>query len=116
MDPLRVLIVEDEIIIALELEAIVKEVAAATCILRGSVGSAKRALRDEHVDLALLDVDVTNGRTYEMACLLRQDHVPCVFVSSTSPGDVPKELREVPFVRKPFHPAEIGRALEAVLR
>jgi DNA-binding response OmpR family regulator len=116
MDPLRVLIVENEIIIALELEAIVEELAGATCILRGSVAGAKKALRNEQVDLALLDIDVLNGDTYDVARLLRRDHVPCVFVSSTPPREVPKELREIPFVKKPFRPSEVGRALEAALR
>jgi response regulator of citrate/malate metabolism len=66
MDPLRVLIVENEIMIALEFEAIVEEIAGAACkcILSGSVAGAKKALRNEHVDLALLDIEVSNERDY----------------------------------------------------
>jgi two-component SAPR family response regulator len=113
--PLKVLIVEDEIIIALELEAIVADVAEASCIMSFSVAQAKSVLRNEHVDLALLDIDMRNDRTFDVARILLREHVPYAFVSSMPRDEVPEELRDVPFVRKPFHPAEIERAVEALL-
>jgi len=116
MFPLHILVVEDEIIIALELEAIIAEVAEAKCLVYGSAASAKKVLRNERVDVALLDIDVLNGKTYDVARLLQREHVPYIFVSSVPPDEVPSELRAVPFVSKPFQPAEIAQALRSALR
>ena len=56
----RVLIVEDEVLIALEVGEIVKKALDAEVLMSRSVARAK-SLIDPSVDLALLDVDVTNG-------------------------------------------------------
>jgi hypothetical protein len=59
---LRVLIVEDEPLISMQIEEIVEETVPAVVIIRSSVREAK-AVIDEPFHLALLDVDVTNGKT-----------------------------------------------------
>lgn len=69
MKTLRVLIVEDEPLIAMDLENFVTEIVPAVAIARSSVAGAKQVLV-ETLDFAFLDVDVTNGKTYEIAYLL----------------------------------------------
>jgi response regulator RpfG family c-di-GMP phosphodiesterase len=75
----RVLIVEDEVLIAFELGAIVQKALDAEVLMSRSVARAKQLI-DQPVDLALLDVDVTNGKTFEVAMLLRLRQIPfCSF-------------------------------------
>ena len=68
----------------------------------------------EALDFAFLDVDVTNGKTFEIANILERKHVPFVFVSGSPQDQLPVELRSVPFIPKPFHAAQIESALQAV--
>jgi DNA-binding LytR/AlgR family response regulator len=111
MKTLRVLIVEDEPIVAMDLETIVTETVAAAVVIKASVAGAKKVL-DGPVDFAFLDVDVTNGKTFEVAQILGRKHVPFVFVSSSSQEHLPVDLRSAPFIAKPFDRAQIVRALK----
>jgi CheY-like chemotaxis protein len=110
MEKLRVLIVEDEAVTALDLAATIAEVVPATVITKASVASTKKVL-DEPFDFVFLDVDVTNGKTFEVARTLREKGVPFVFVSGSLPDDLPDELRVVPFIPKPFRRSQIEQVL-----
>jgi hypothetical protein len=65
----RALIVEDEVLISVEFGAIVQKALDAEVLMSRSVARAKQLI-NQPVDLALLDVDVTNGKTFEAAMLL----------------------------------------------
>jgi len=107
----RILIVEDEPFTALDLEAIVTAVISAVVVKRASVASTKDVL-DEPFDFAFLDIDVTNGKTYEIAQILGKKRVPFVFVSGSLPFDLPPALRAAPFITKPFREHQILLALK----
>ena len=99
----RILIVEDDVLIAMDLEAIVKkEVDAAEVLLSRSVALAKKLI-DPPLDLAFLDVDVTNGKTFEVAMLLRLRQIPFVFLTGSRRDHVPDQLRDAPFISKPYN-------------
>ena len=68
----------------------------------------------EALDFAFLDVDVTNGKTFEVAQILERKRVPFVFISGSPQEQLPSDLRSVPFIHKPFYPAQIERVLQAV--
>jgi DNA-binding LytR/AlgR family response regulator len=107
----RILIVEDEPFTALDLEAIVTAAIPAVVVKRASVASTKEVL-DEPFDFAFLDIDVTNGKTYEIAQILGKKRVPFVFVSGSLPADLPPALRAAPFIPKPFREHQILLALK----
>ena len=114
MKILHILIVEDEPLIAMDLEMIIIEIVTATVVVKRSVADAKKGL-DEALDFAFLDVDVTNGKTFEIAHILERKHVPFVFVSGSPQHQLPSELHSAPFIPKPFHAAQIESALQAVV-
>lgn len=109
----RILIVEDDAFVALDLETIVSQESDAEVVAVASVAAAVRAA--DEVDMAILDIDVTDGKTYELARRLQRRRTPFIFVSASRRDEVPGELKAVPFIPKPFDPAaivrEIGRAL-----
>ena len=108
----RILIVKDEPFTALDLEAIVTAAMPAVVVKKASVASTKEVL-DEPFDFAFLDVDVTNGKTYEIAQILGKKRVPFAFVSGSLPADLPPELRNAPFIPKPFRKQQIMTALQS---
>lgn len=46
-------------------------------MIEASVAGTKKVL-DEDLDFAFLDIDVTNGKTFEIAKTLERKHVPFV--------------------------------------
>jgi len=114
MKMLRILIVEDETMIALVLEGMIADIVSATVVIEASVASTMNIL-NETIDFAFLDIDVTNGKTFEFAKILGRKHVPFVFVSGSRQADLPFELQCAPFIAKPFVPAQIESALQVVV-
>lgn len=110
MAGIRVLIVEDDPFIAMDIESAVSEELGgdAELIVVESVSQARRAA-DQPLDCALLDIDVVGGKTFAIAASLRARGTPLAFVSGSAPSEVPPELRDVRFVRKPFSADELGR-------
>lgn len=109
MSDIRILIVEDDPFIAMDIESAVADQLGdgAELIVVGSVSQARRASATK-LSCALLDIDVEGGKTFEVAVRLLENGTPFAFVSGSSPGDLPEELRTVRFLRKPFSTNEIA--------
>lgn len=105
-----VLIVEDDPLISLTLENIVADNATGDIIAVRSRADAFATMSSE-IDLAILDIDVTNGKTFDVAAELEAMGVPFIFVSASNQSQIPEELRHAPFVPKPFDEASIKRHL-----
>ncbi len=114
MKTLRILIVEDEPLIAMDLKIMVIEIVTATVMVEASVAATKKVLH-EAVDFAFLDINATDGKTFEIAEILERKHVPFVFISGSPQEQLPSGLRSVPFISKPFYPAQIERVLQAIV-
>ena len=107
---LRVLVVEDEIFIALEIE---EQLRRFGCEVIGPVGRLERALelaRTPALDGALLDVTIKGGFVFPVAAELRQRDVPVIFSTGYAPESLPAAFQDLPCLRKPFS----ARQLEAV--
>ncbi|WP_181708799.1 response regulator [Chthonobacter rhizosphaerae] len=115
MSNLRVLILEDEFFVALDLEQIVQtHMPAAKVVLCTSVSEAQVALQ-EPIELALLDIDVLDGKSFPVAQALAERGTPFAFVSSHRPDDVPAHLVQAPFVPKPFAAPLIQQTLQTIM-
>ncbi|PZN96395.1 MAG: response regulator [Hyphomicrobiales bacterium] len=116
MSDIRVLIVEDDPFVAMDIEAAVVEQfgQAAELIVVDSVTQA-RQVTAARLSCALLDIDVVDGQTFEIAASLLKKGTPFAFVSGSTPGDVPEHLRTVRFLRKPFSTREIARFVSDVV-
>ena len=88
MKTLRILIVEDEPLVAMALEMMITEIVTAAVVVEASVAATKEVLH-EALDFAFLDVDVTNGKTFEVTQFLERKRVPFVFVSVTLQEHLP---------------------------
>lgn len=109
MADIRVLIVEDDPFIAMDIESAVAEELgdAAELIVVESLAEARRAATS-HISCALLDIDVLGGKTFDFAAKLMRNGTPFAFVSGSAPGEVPKLLRHARFLRKPFSTSEVA--------
>lgn len=104
----RIVVVEDDPFIAMDIEAaMLDHLGDRTEIIVTDNLREAQGLVEEAVHCVLLDVDVVGGKTFDIARQLRERGTPFAFVSGSLPADLPPELREVAFVRKPFRPRDI---------
>lgn len=117
MADIRILIVEDDPFIAMDIEYAVMEKLgdSAELIVVESVEEARRAAASE-LSCALLDIDVVGGKTFDVAASLLDKGTPIAFVSGSTPSDVPQALRAVRFLRKPFSTREIVSFVSGALK
>lgn len=105
-DPLKdrsVLVVEDQLLIALDLETLLLEHGAAAVRLCGSVEDALRSIKMERPDIAILDVNLGCSTSFPVAFELQRLGVPLIFATGYgNEVDVPPALRSIPLVAKPY--------------
>jgi len=107
----NVLIVEDDPLIGCTTAMVIEDGLHCGVLLARSIVEAQ-ALIDDRVGLGLLDVEVADGRTYQLALQMQRLGIPVVFVSASNPADVPIELAATPFFRKPVSPTDLVTAAQ----
>ena len=110
---LTVLIVEDETLFALELEAIVTEAGGSVLGPAATVSEALLLLRQETPAVALLDVQLLNGMITPVAEMLRALEVPFILVTGYTGPELQKPaLVGAPRISKPVERHRMLKALE----
>jgi two-component SAPR family response regulator len=111
MNKPRVLIVEDEIIVALFLEDILAEFGYEVA---GVVSHLDDAMaRDADYDIAVLDVHLNGRPVFDFADTLAAQGVPFVFATGYGERGIPERHRGRPVLQKPFQPDDLKRTLDA---
>lgn len=107
-----VLIVEDNIIIAMDAEDILTALGALTVTTAPSVDAAMKAISRTKFSFALLDVNLGTETSEPVAIALLEKKVPFAF--ATGYGDateVTKRFKNAPVVQKPYGKNSIGDAI-----
>ena len=113
----RLLIVEDELLIALELQSIVEQLGGTVVGPAGSVEGALQLLSDTTPDAALLDANLREGRVTPVAQACRDRSVPFALVTAYGRLELEEPLlQSAPRVRKPFDSRAIHKVLAIVLK
>ncbi len=105
----RVLIVEDEIIVALFLEDLMAEFGYEVAGVVSHLDDAMAHAPD--YDLALLDVHLNGRNVFDFADALAARGTPFVFATGYGERGIPERHRGRPVLQKPFNPADLRRAL-----
>ena len=103
-----VLIVEDEALIAMALEAILQEVGYRV-LVANSVPAALERCRIRETDVAILDVNL--GRS-----TISVQNIGLIFLTGHSKTFIPERLRDRPIIAKPFLPSVVLEAVGVELR
>ena len=110
--PQDVLIVEDDPIIALDLEDTILGLGVATVRTAGHVATALDMIAARAPDFALLDVGLVHENSFAIAERLTALNIPFAFVTGYGSGKVPAIFADRPRLPKPFS----TEALLVVLR
>ena len=109
----RILIVEDEIIVAMFLEDLLGdfgyEVAGVVSHLDDAMAHAP------NYDLALLDANINGRSVFDFADVLAARNTPFIFATGYGARGIPDRYAGRPVVQKPFQPEELKWMLSQAL-
>jgi CheY-like chemotaxis protein len=106
--PGDILIVEDDAIIALDFEQTVAEFGVTRVRIASSVAQALEMIAERAPDFGLLDIGLSEEKSFAVAKRLAVLKIPFVFVTGYSGDRVfPPEYSDRPRLSKPFQRAEL---------
>lgn len=111
---LKVLIVEDEAVVAFDLEYVLKDLGCVTLPPAGSVADARTILAADRPDVVLLDVRLSDGSAAPLAADLERRGIPYIVVTGYDDSQVEPALRAAPRIGKPYRLGELKAALVGV--
>ncbi|HEY0627241.1 MAG TPA: response regulator [Allosphingosinicella sp.] len=111
---LRVLIVEDEMLVAMNIEDMLLDLGHEVAGLASRVEPAMSLAREGEFDLALLDVNLAGSPSFPIAAILRDRGIPFLFATGYGIKGIIEEFRSYPVLQKPFRERDLSLALEAI--
>lgn len=106
------LVVEDEVLILLDLETVLRG-AGAEVFSASSLAAARKIVETQSLDAALLDVHLKSDQPLagddceKIANCLQRDGVPFAFLTAELDMDGWKNAFHVPLLKKPYRPEDI---------
>ena len=111
----RVLVVEDEALIAMNLQEMLDALGCVVVAAATRVEEALAAVEDGGIDAVLLDVNLHGQPSFPVADALAAREVPFVFATGYGVHALREDLRDRPVLPKPFRMGELERALAGAL-
>ena len=112
---LRVLIVEDEALVAFQLEDMLADFGCAIIGPASRVGQALDLLGRKTVDAAVLDLNVGGELVYPVADALARRGRPYIFATGYGASGLTMPYRRRPVLQKPFLQDDLRKAMLASL-
>jgi CheY-like chemotaxis protein len=111
---LRLLLVEDEALIAMEMEDLIGALGAEVVGPFSRVRDALDALGHGPIHGAVLDIHLDGETSFALADALLDRAKPVMFVTGDAEDSLPEKYRRLPRLRKPLDDAEFARLAESV--
>jgi DNA-binding response OmpR family regulator len=99
---LRILLVEDDLLLAMEMEDLLRDLGCRIVGPFGRLSHAQEAALNEELDGAIVDLNLRGEMSFPLIEDLRRRSVPCILCSGYA--DLPEmksRLREIPKLGKP---------------
>jgi CheY-like chemotaxis protein len=110
----RVLVVEDETLVALDLEDLLLQMGHHVLGPATRVAEAVALARDADFDFAILDVNLAGSPSYPVADILRERGIPFVFSTGYGAAGLADAYSGEQALSKPYQPHELERAISIV--
>ncbi len=111
LEGLRILVVEDEFLLALEVEAALTSFGCAVTGPFAKLAKALDAARRTQLDGAVLDINLNGEMVYPLAEYLDLAGIPFVFLTGYVPSDLPECFRHFRRLPKPLHAAALRKVV-----
>jgi CheY-like chemotaxis protein len=111
----RVLLVEDEMLVAWLIEDMLADLGCAVIGPASSVNQALAMIDAEAIDAAVLDLNLDGQMSYPVADVLAAHGVPFVISTGYDKDTLPDDYRARPVLQKPMQRSELSDALAKLL-
>ena len=114
--PSHVLLVEDNLIIAMDGESILEELGAREIHIAATTAAALNIIKDHAIDIAVLDLNLGTETSLVVADRLAEQGIPVVFASGYGESQLPAAPHgERVMVAKPYDHSSLADALGKAL-
>jgi len=111
----RILVVEDEPMIAMMVEDFLAELEWDIVGVAGTLDQALAMAQEASIDAALLDVNIRGGLTFVVGDVLSQRNIPFVFATGYGTQEMADRFQGVPTLTKPYPRDALERALHEAM-
>jgi CheY-like chemotaxis protein len=110
---LRVLVVEDEMLVAMNIEDMLVDLGHEVIALASRLETALAFARDATFDVAMLDVNLAGQASFPVAEVLRARGIPYLFATGYGIQGIAEAYRGAPVLQKPFRAKDLEESLRA---
>lgn len=111
----RILVVEDEMLLMMNVEAILEDLGCGAISWAASVPAALALIEERRFDGAMLDVNLDGETSYPVADALMACGTPFLFATGYADHGARADLLNWPTLRKPYLSADLAAAFEVLL-
>jgi CheY-like chemotaxis protein len=111
----RILVVEDEALIAMDLQALLEDAGYRVIGPANSSAAALALIEADEPDVALLDVNLGRSDAFGVASILTERKTQVIFLTGHTAHKLPPAHRHLPLVSKPYLPQVLLEAVERAL-
>ena len=115
LDKARVLIVEDEIMLAMNLQDMLTDLGYQVVGIATRMEKALALATDGAIDFAIVDINLAGTLSFPVADILRQRAIPFLFASGYGTQGLIENYAGEYVLTKPFGARELERAIELVM-
>lgn len=113
---MSVLLVEDQSLIAMDTEELLRSIGAEEVSIAANVATALKILSEESPDCAVLDLNLGSSTSEDVAKELEKRGIPYIFATGYRDGvHIPADFSTVPVVRKPVSQAALASVFGTTL-
>ena len=110
-----ILVVEDEALIAMDLQALLEEAGYRVLGPANSSAAALALLDSDEPDVALLDVNLGRSDVFVVANVLAERKTEVIFLTGHTAQKLPPAHRHLPLVAKPYLPHVLLQAVKSAV-
>lgn len=111
-----ILVAEDETLIAMVLEDMLSDMGCALAGSAHSVSSAMDIVGSARIDAAILDIELSDGKSWPIADVLSARKIPFAFATGHGQdADLDARFATAPILAKPFDSDQLREILETLL-
>ncbi|OHV79297.1 response regulator [Rhizobium sp. LCM 4573] len=112
---LKILIVEDEGLVALMIEDMLQDLGCEVIASVSRLADAQAIATKAEVDLAVLDVNLAGERSFSVAEILHKRQIPFIFSTGYGIEGLPDEFGSHPIIGKPFSLVDLQQIIADVV-
>lgn len=115
-EKLRILLIEDEVVIAMTAEDMLEEIGCLVVAQAATFDDAMQCALTEDFDLALVDINLNGVMSLPVAKALREAGKPFIFTTGYGGVGLENEFSDATVVTKPYTMRTLSQAIASVAR